>query len=347
MHDDERTPGEPGPESLDGPDGTDSPDSPDGTAGTASGGETPPEDVGADAVEASVDGRAERAESDALAEATAAVASLDAPDQHSPRAETCPFFRRVDENGQLGASVEDPDASNRCVAIGEPQAQSMRQQELVCLQAAHVDCPRYLRGKATETESIPPTEVGERRIPRATIAATLILVASAVAAFTFVLVRGGISLPVTGVAGSSPTPSRAAALSPTPTATVAPTFAPTVAPTTEPTPTTGPTIGPTPFATPAPTSRPIPASTPEPSPAAAPTTAPFSPSATSDRYALLVPCSDKPACFIYTVRTGDNLRSIANYFGVPYSTVLLLNPAITDASLISKGDRIVLPPPTR
>ncbi len=87
---------------------------------------------------------------------------------------------------------------------------------------------------------------------------------------------------------------------------------------------------------------PEPTPSPTPRPAATPTPAP-----TSNRYALLKPCPDRPDCWIYTVRAGDNLVSIANYFGVAYDTVLELNPQIGDPTTIRRGDRIRLPPPTR
>jgi spore germination protein YaaH len=66
----------------------------------------------------------------------------------------------------------------------------------------------------------------------------------------------------------------------------------------------------------------------------------------SDRYALLTPCGDAPDCWIYTIRSGDNLVSIANYFGVPFDTVTERNPWTRTTQLVA-GQELRLPPPTR
>ncbi|MDH4141249.1 MAG: LysM peptidoglycan-binding domain-containing protein, partial [Chloroflexota bacterium] len=70
------------------------------------------------------------------------------------------------------------------------------------------------------------------------------------------------------------------------------------------------------------------------------------PAPTSDRYALLVACPDKPRCWIYVVRRGDNLYSIANYFGVPLDDVYAMNPTVRTTGLRA-GMELRLPPPTR
>jgi LysM repeat protein len=73
---------------------------------------------------------------------------------------------------------------------------------------------------------------------------------------------------------------------------------------------------------------------------------PASPSPSSDRYALLSPCLDAPDCWIYVVRSGDNLVSIARYFGVPLAVVQDQNPWTETTQLVA-GQLLRLPPPTR
>jgi LysM repeat protein len=214
-----------------------------------------------------------------------------------------------------------PELVNRCAAYGEARPQSLRQQQLVCLTTRHVDCPRYVRAAA------PPRRVRHApRVSRAIVAAIVILLVSAAASFGFVLARGGLAMPHV----ADPTGAVAAATgTPVPTAVAA---VPTATPQPSPSPT--PTASPTPVATP--TATPVSTPTPTATPAAS----------VSDRYALLKPCPDKPDCWIYTVRRGDNLTGIAKYFGVPLQTVRDLNPW-TDTKGLEPGQKLILPPPTR
>ena len=267
----------------------------------------------------------------------------------------CPFLRR-DLHGTLVAPASVPGAEQTCIAVGAPRPQPLRQQELVCLRDAHADCPRYLRG-ASDASSSAGRSIPV--IPKATIAALLILVLSAGLSFAFVVQRGGIAMPVVGesptaiAVGDSPTPdvpdateapvstevpaSVAVESSPSPSPSPPPSPSPSPTPTVTPSPAPSPTPSPTPTATPSPTPSPTPARTASPKPTATPT---------STRYELLKPCPNRKNCYIYVVRSGDNLFSIANYFGHSLATIYRLNPQYPETRL-RVGDPIRMPPPTR
>ncbi len=152
----------------------------------------------------------------------------------------------------------------------------------------------------------------------------------------FVVANGGLTLPVAAVAASAAPTGTATAVGPSgspgttgtalPSAVASAAAASPVPPSTSPVPTPSPAA-----ATPAPT--PKPTKTPKPKPS-------------SNRYALLTACPNKPDCWIYVIRSGDNLFSIANYFGVPIDRVRALNPW-TRTERLRAGRELILPPPTR
>ena len=250
-------------------------------------------------------------------------------DDRSPNPEVCPFLRSTGERG-LAAPIELADPANRCAALTEAVPQSLRQQELVCLTTGHVNCPRYLRGAAVMTEAPAPVVRAGRTMSPAMLGSLVVLVMALTASVAFVLARGGVMSigPSASPSGSAPvavvSPS-IAPVSPTAVAEVTPTPAPTPAPT--PTPAATPAASPTPSPTPAPTR------TPRPSP-------------TSDRYQLLRACPNTPRCYIYTVRRGDNVFSIARYFGVSQDSIYARNPWLRNSGLRA-GQQLRLPPPTR
>jgi hypothetical protein len=257
----------------------------------------------------------------------------------------CPFLRR-DLHGTLVAPASVPGVEQVCIAVGAPRPQPLRQQELVCLRDAHADCPRYLRGA---TDASAPDKGTGPAIPRATMAALLILVLSAALSFAFVVQRGGIAMPAVG---ESPT-AIAAVATPTPalpgsTQAPAPTEAPaSVAVAPSPSAIPSATPPPTPSPSPAPSLTPTPSPVPSPTPTPAVTASPR-PTATptSTRYKLLKACPDRANCYIYRVRSGDNLFSIANYFGHSLATIYRWNPQYPGTRL-RVGDSIRMPPPTR
>ena len=259
-------------------------------------------------------------------------------DQRPDDPRICPFLRALDDQARLDAPLDAPHQLNRCAALPEPVPQSLRQQELVCLTSGHVNCPRYLRGAVGIGQA--PVRVRAQRsvdITPATAGALAVLVLAFVASLAFVVGNGGIALTAV-VPASSPSGEVLGAVE-----TAPPTTEPTAgtpSPTSRPTATASPIPTPTPAASP--TSTPIPTAIPTavPSPTAKPTTRP-----TTGRFALLKPCPEQSGCWVYKVRAGDNLFSIAKYFGVPIATVRAWNPWVKDGLVI--GRALKIPTPTR
>ena len=276
-------------------------------------------------------------------------------DGRSPNASVCPFLRAVGPDDLVGGPVETPDVANRCAALHDPVPQSLRQQELVCLTSGHHNCPRYLRGAVgvgdVAAASVrpgralrPATTLTFPSISPAIVGSIALLALALVISVSFVLARGDLAL--TAAVLPSPTPDLVAAVptaSPTGEAAASLPVAPSASPTSAPAST--PTPSPVPSSTASPTPTPSPSPTPDPT--AEPTAEPTpKPEPTSARYALLDPCPDTPKCWIYTVRRGDNLFSIANYFGVSMQAIYDRNPWAENGRL-KAGLQLRLPPPTR
>lgn len=260
----------------------------------------------------------------------------------SPRPSICPFLRS-DVDDDLTFPVEHPDPSNVCVALDEPLPQSNRQQELVCLVAGHATCPRYLRGVLVAPSVARPAR---RPLISPAIAASIaVLVVSAIVSVGYVAAAGGLSVPLTAAATSA-SPSASAVRSEVALASgpVVASGAVTPEPSVTPTPTPVPTATPEPPPEATPTSTLAPAArTAEPTPK--PTPGP-TPKPTSDRFAVLTPCAGRSNCYVYVIRSGDNLFSVAHWFGVPLDSIYTLNPWVRTTALRA-GQELRIPTPTR
>src|SRR4029079_7834387 len=242
----------------------------------------------------------------------------------------CPFLRAATAGGALADSLEPPDPPTPCAALHDAVPQSLRQQELVCLSSAHVNCPRYLRGAVGLPAPVEPVSAA-RRITPATAGALALFALAFVISVGFVVATGGLAL-TAAVPTATPGGAVLGEIE-----TAPPSFLPTPEPTAEPTPAPTPSSILSPSPSPIPTVAPTPAATPEP-------TAKATPRPTSNRFALLKSCPGTPDCYIYIVRSGDNLFSIAKYFGVPLKTVQAMNPW-TKSGLVA-GKELRIPTPT-
>lgn len=161
---------------------------------------------------------------------------------------------------------------------------------------------------------------GRRTLTPAVLASALFAACCAVGAITFVAARGGLQMPV------APTAPTVALASPDATDGATPTASPSAAPTVL--PSAAPTIEPSPAA-----SAPPPTTAPSPG---APTLDP------SDPLLRLPACPDLPGCFEYTIQRGDSLSGVASRFLIPVSTVLALNPELSDPSVVVVGHTLYL-----
>ena len=258
-----------------------------------------------------------------------------APD--APR--ICPFLHAAVADGTLGDPIRWPDEANRCTALGDAAPQSIRQQEYACLAASHVNCPRFVRGVHLMADAPPPAAGAGLQLTPAVLAALLVL--AAVVRPVRRLRRGQWRDEPAARAGREPDPAgrrgvvrtqRLARARREPRRRAMPRRSHRHP--------RQPTSRRPPRA-----SRRRPPRRPWPRPSRRRRRR-RRPGPSSNRYALLEPCGDAPDCWIYTIRAGDNLVSIARYFGVPFDTVTELNPWTRTTELVA-GQELRLPPPTR
>jgi LysM domain len=183
-------------------------------------------------------------------------------------------------------------------------------------------------GTRVPPDSAQPPARSNRTVTPAVAGALVVLAASFALSVGFVLANGGLDLP----AAAHPTATASALAADVPAATGSDNVAPTTAPSA--------IVSPGPTSTPPPAT-PAPSVAPTPGPTSAPT-----PNSSSNRYALLSACPESLDCWVYVVREGDNLVSIARYFGVPLSVVQEHNPWTRSTQLVA-GQKLLLPPPTR
>jgi hypothetical protein len=142
---------------------------------------------------------ADDADGGAVDEGAAWFRPRDRTDDPAPPV-VCRFLAHATPDGSLAPPLAVPEPGHRCVALVDPAPQSTRQQELVCLTAAHANCPRFIRGVLVA--GTPPVPVRREPVSGAVIGASLVLAASLAASFGFLAVRGGFDLDL-----SSPAPS--------------------------------------------------------------------------------------------------------------------------------------------
>jgi hypothetical protein len=183
-------------------------------------------------------------------------------------------------------------------------------------------------------------------VPLSVTAAFIVLALTASSASAYIVVSGGRGLMLPGDPASAP----AAAAAETPGATPGSTRERTPPLTGDPTPEPerSPIATATPATAPSPSPSPVPEATASPAPTAEPTSTARprpTPTTVASRFAGLDRCPAPASCYIYVVRPGDNLFSIANFFGSTLREVQAMNPALGSGASLHAGDEVRLPPP--
>ena len=110
------------------------------------------------------------------------------------RRSACRFLALETADGVAGSAAPDRRSREPLRRHGRAGAAVQPQQELVCLTAAHVNCPRYLRGVAVEGEPAPQPATREPMSP-AVIGSRPCPGRGARGVVGFLAVRGGFDLP--------------------------------------------------------------------------------------------------------------------------------------------------------
>lgn len=272
----------------------------------------------------------------------------------------CPLFARAGRRGRgyggRSALAMSVPVAVPVAVVGRPAAVAVRPAGLDAAGLAtttdHVDDVRSFESGTVAFPLAPIRRAPHWRQarpssgPMPTIIAAIILVVALGAAFTFTTLRGGLSLPgegsgSSGIAAGSGAPSTSTAPGAlTPNPTVQPASGSPIPPgtaTAAASPRTPPPPSAAPAPTPGPTTRPI--ATPTPGPVQ-------TPSATlPPAFAGLAACPNRTGCYLYRIRSGDNLTAVAQRFGVTLAALRAANPEIVDPSLIHVGDLIRIPVP--
>jgi LysM repeat protein len=230
----------------------------------------------------------------------------------------CPLLALVPDGR---SAVDGYDPGHHCLALTpSPPVDRVTQLQL-CLHEGHTECSRFRDYLAGRAEDLSP------RRPAADVAfiRTRLLLATEAVRHTpgSTGTRSGVGRVVAGAAAALVIGAAAYGFSqtngfgllaeatrtpgPTLTPSATATLSPTASPSSTPTPTATPTLAPTP------------------TPTAAPTV------------------TAAPTPHIYIVQSGDTLNGIALRFGTTVQAILQANPSITDPSVISPGQRIVIP----